>query len=152
MTLEYRKKRCGNNTLLYVLIGIVFLGCIAWWTMYTIKENHLQDDPMLWQLKGMIEPLHPKFKTLKLYKGAKSYTINKEKIYMCLKDEKGEYYPTNTLVYVLLHEAAHYLNRDDIGHTEKFHTIFQDLIDKATELGIYNPSLPPEENYCMYSG
>ena len=103
------------------------------------------------KLKKIMEPLHPDIKNLKLYKGKKSYTINKEKIYLCLTDKDGEYYPTNMLVYVMLHEFAHYLNKDDIGHTEKFHKIFQDLIDQAHEMGIYNASIPPIENYCMHN-
>ena len=147
MSLE--RKTSKNIFLLFVLFLI--LGCIIYWVYYTTKENKLQEDPMLWKLKEMLLPLHPEVKNLKLYKGDKSYTINKEKIYICLKDENEQYYPTNMLIYVTLHELAHLINKDDVGHTEKFHKIFDELLDEAYNMGIYNPSIPPIENYCMYN-
>lgn len=151
MTLEYERKGSMINKCLVVLIVLVIFGGIMWFVIYNIHEHHQQDDPMLYKLKQIMKPLHPDIKNLKLYKGNKSYTINKDKIYLCLRDEKGEYYPTNMLVYVLLHEFAHYLNKDDIGHTEKFHKIFEDLIDQAHKHGIYNPSIPPIDGYCMHN-
>ena len=111
----------------------------------------LQSDPKLHEIKNRCIHVHPVVKDLKLYKGEKSYTINKEKIYICLLDEKGEYYPMNMLIYVFLHELAHLINKEDTGHTEKFHEIFQQLINKAHELEIYNPSIPPIDNYCMHN-
>jgi predicted metal-dependent hydrolase len=53
------------------------------------------------------------------------------------------------LIYVLLHEFSHFLNKNDIGHTAQFHKIFEDLIAKAHDMGIYNASIPPVEKYCM---
>ena len=130
------------------ILCIIF---IIWWINCSIKENLLQDDPMLHYLKELISPIDPTFKNLKLYKGSKSYTINKKHIYLCLKDENNNYYPINMLIYVTLHEVAHLLNKHNVGHTEKFHEIFQELIDKATELGIYNPLIKPIEQYCNYN-
>lgn len=115
------------------------------------KECMLQSDPKLYELKKICVDIHPVVKDLKLYKGQKSYTINKEKIYICLLDENGQYYPINMLIYVFLHELAHLLNKEDTGHTEKFHEIFQQLINKAHKLGVYNPSIPPIDNYCMHN-
>jgi hypothetical protein len=51
---------------------------------------------------------------------------------------------------VTLHEISHFLNKEDIGHTPKFHSIFEDLIEKASELGIYNPSIPLIQGYCEH--
>jgi hypothetical protein len=150
MTVERTKKASSVNKTLIITGALLLLGGIIWWVTFCVKEHHLQDDPMLYKLKHIMEPLHHEVKTLKLYKGDKSYTINKQKIYLCLRDEHGDYYPTNMLIYVLIHEFAHYLNKEDIGHTEKFHQIFDQLLDKAHELGIYNPSIPPLENYCMH--
>lgn len=134
-----------------VFIGLLLTALVVWLIFHQIKEQYLQDDPMLRKLKKICLPLHPDVKNLKLYKGDKSYTINKEKIYLCLFDEKGEYYNTNMLVFVLIHEFSHWLNKEDIGHTEKFHKIFEELLAKATELEIYNPSLPIIDNYCTYN-
>jgi hypothetical protein len=150
MTLERKNKKGAFDWfVIFILLSLATFG-IIWWVTSSIREHHLQDDPKLHQLKEMLTPLHPVVKDLKLYKGKKSYTINKEKIYLCLKDENNNYYSNNMLIYVLLHEMAHLLNKDDIGHTEKFHEIFEGLIEKAHEMGIYNTSIPPVQNYCMH--
>lgn len=151
MTLNYTKKKgVFDWFVIFILLSMLAFG-IIWWVTSSIKEHHLQDDPKLHQLKEMLTPLHPVIKDLKLYKGEKSYTINKEKIYLCLKDKDDKYYSNNMLIYVLLHELAHLLNKDDIGHTEKFYEIFEDLVEKAHNLGIYNSSIPPVQDYCMHN-
>jgi hypothetical protein len=134
-----------------ILITIVVLGCTIWWCHRCIHERNLQNDPMLWKLKEILEPLHPEIKNLKLYKGDQSYTINKKKIFLCLKDKNGDYYNTNMLIYVLLHEFSHYLNTEDVGHTPTFHKIFENLLEKANDMGIYDSSIPLVKNYCGYS-
>ena len=90
-------------------------------------------------------------KKISMKKGNKSYTINKEVIHMCLKDENGEYYPLNTLIYVLIHELAHAINTMSIGHGPDFQAINEELLEYATEKGIYDPSIPIIQDYCEYS-
>ena len=85
-----------------------------------------------------------------LSKGNKSYTLNKEDIYLCLKDENDKYYEDNMLIYVLLHEISHSIC-DEIGHTDKFHRLFNALTQKAVELKIYNDKIPLIRNYCLYN-
>ncbi len=132
-------------------LGLLLLGLVCYMVYNQIIEYHLQDDPMLHILKEILKPLHPIVSKLQIYKGNKSYTINKQKIFICLKDENGDYYPINMLLHVLIHEIAHILNTKDIGHTPEFHRIFDELLEKATGLGIYNPSIPLIQNYCNYS-
>jgi len=131
-----------------ILFSVILTIILIYLIFSQVKEHHAQTDPMLDHLKRVVTPVHPVMSTLKLYRGDKSYTINKEKVYLCLKDKKGEYYPLNMLVHVLLHEVAHVLNTHDVGHTEKFHEIFDELLEKATELGAFNPSIPILDNYC----
>ena len=149
------KKNTKSNYWSFFILLFFTLTVIITWIYIdikeTIKETSLQEDPMLYKLKQILLPLHPDVKHIKIYKGDKSYTINKEKIYLCLKDENGEYYPTNQLIYVMIHEIAHLINKDDIGHSEKFHTIFEDLLKKAQELKIYDPYIIPIQNYCNYN-
>jgi len=130
-----------------------------------ISESFLQEDPMILDLAqtinsfiqnkkewtGELTPLNKGniLDHISIYKGDKSYTLNKEKVYLCLTDENGKYYSKNTLMYVLLHELAHVLS-DSIGHTGEFHTTFEQLQDEATKAGIYDPSIPIEPNYCGY--
>lgn len=134
----------------------LFIIILLLWIIYNqVYEYHLQDDPMLTTLRELLEPLYieyPQLRKIKLYKGDKSYTINKEKTFMCLYDENGDYYDLNTIIHVILHEYAHSLNTKDIGHTEEFYRIFEQLMKKATELEIYNPNIPVDRNYCTYSG
>lgn len=139
-----------NNFLTWIaiILAILLAGLLLWLVIYQIKEHHLQDDPMLHHLKTVLSPIHPVISQLRLYKGNKSYTLNKSKIFLCLKDRSGEYYPLSTLSYVLLHEVAHLLNSKDVGHTEEFHRVFDDLLDKAKQLQIYNPAIPIPEDYC----
>jgi hypothetical protein len=109
-----------------------------------------ETDPILNRLKEHLAPVHSGIKHAYLYEADKSYTINKDKIYMCLKDNKGEYYPFNMLVYVFLHEYAHAINKEDIGHTPSFHDKFDKLLDIATEMKLYDPDIPVIDNYCNY--
>ena len=120
------------------------------YSIYTqIKEDHDSSDPILKDIRSELSKVHPIANELEFYKGDKSYTINKEKVYLCLKDNKGEYYDMNTLMYVALHEVAHALN-DEVGHTDKFHKIFDKLLDEAADKGVFNPSIPIPSNYCEY--
>ena len=86
-------------------------------------------------------------KNISLHRGNKSYTINKKKVYICMKNEEGEYYNDNMIIYVLAHELAHVMC-NEIGHTKKFHHIFESLLVKLANAGIYNPSIPIQQNYC----
>jgi hypothetical protein len=138
-----------TNLIAYVLAAILIV-VLSWVIYKQVKEYHLQDDPMLYTLKEILKPVHPIFNNIKLYKGDKSYTINKEKTFLCLYDENGDYYPINMLIYVLLHEVSHSLNSKDIGHTDEFHRIFDELLEKAAKIGVYNPSIPIIQNYCNH--
>ena len=146
-----------------ILVGILITCLIAWSIYRQINEHYAQDDPKLQELKkkfeqffnqdryweSPLEMLNKKniMSEISLYRGNKSYTINKEKVFICLKNEKGQYYNDNMLIFVLAHELSHALC-DEIGHTEKFHVIFEGLLLKLTESGIYNPSIPVIQDYC----
>ena len=111
------------------------------------KEYYDSLDPMLSTLQTTLIPLHPKVKEVQFFEGHKSYTINKRKIYLCLKDKRKQYYPFNMLLYVSIHELAHVLC-DEIGHTPKFDSIFHHLLQRAIELNIYDPTQPILSDYC----
>jgi hypothetical protein len=149
-----------------VVIMSIFLIILVIWTIINqTNDNRLRSDPKLDELLYIIEPLFSNdynhtghmsslnnrdlLSEISLYRGNKSYTINKEKVFLCLKDSNGEYYNTNTLVYVLLHEISHVIC-NEIGHTELFHEIFTEILDKAHGLGIYNPSILVSTDYCEY--
>lgn len=115
-----------------------------------VTEYYEQMDPMLVRIKETLIPLHPCVENLKFYEGKKSYTINKKKVYLCLKDDNGEYYDFNMLIYVSIHELSHVIC-DEIGHTPKFHRIFRDMLELAEQKNIYDSSIPIIKNYCGHN-
>lgn len=128
-----------------VLMLVVVLILIA----VQVKEDMDEAEPKVMEIKRLISPVDPRIPKMTFRKGRKSYTLNKEVIHLCVKDENGKYYDNNMLIYVALHEAAHVLC-DEIGHTDKFYQIHEDLVQKATEMGIFNPSIPLVQHYCEY--
>ena len=137
-----------NIVCIFLLIIVIYIliHCVS----NQVTEYFEQMDPILTQIREKLLLLDDGVSRLKFYQGKKSYTINKRKIYLCLKDEKNEYYNFNMLMYVAIHELAHVLC-DEIGHTAKFHRIFQELLDKAEQIKIYDSSIPIVSNYCGHN-
>lgn len=137
----------ATPVIIAVIVLILFVLSLAYIIFNRVMEYYNQLDPMLKHIQHKLEPLDPRVKDLQFFEGNKSYTINKKKIYLCLRDEKNDYYNENMLLYVAIHELAHVLC-DEIGHTEKFHRIFKQLLYKAQSLGIYDSTKPIVRNYC----
>lgn len=115
----------------------------------TIQEQYQQKDPLLITIRNQLSLLSPMAGSLQYFEDDKSYTINKSKVYLCLRDQSNSYYSINMLMYVSIHELAHVIC-DEIGHTPKFHKIFSELLDKAVVLGIYDPTEPLVQDYCDF--
>lgn len=113
-----------------------------------------EQDPLLTELQSQLSVLHPRFQNLKLYEGRKSYTLNKNRIYICLKDRDGRYYNRNMLVYVICHEYAHLLCPEvdsTENHGELFFKIFDEILYDAEKRGLYNSKIPILLDYCGHS-
>lgn len=106
-------------------------------------------DPKLEEIRQRLSATFPEIKNVDLAGSNKSFTINKQHMYICTKDENGQYYDDNMLTYVILHELAHVLC-DEVGHTEKYKQIFRSLLERGHQAGLYDPSKPPIDNYCNY--
>lgn len=158
MTSSLKKKKnklsCSQNKFcsIFLIILCILLFCIllTYIICLQIHEYYSQLDPMLSRIKDDLVLLHEKANHLKFFEGNKSYTINKHKIYLCLKDETNSYYDYNMLIYVAIHELAHVLC-NEVGHTTKFYSIFHDLLSKAHNLGIYDSSKPIIKDYCGHN-
>lgn len=119
-----------------------------------LKENFQPEsrDKKMSMIRSSLEKIEPeKIRELSFFEDDKcAFTINKKNIHIKLKDKKGNYYDDNMLIYVALHELAHSIC-DEVGHTKKFHEIFERLLDKAAEKGIFDPSKQLLEKYCEKS-
>lgn len=153
---SYRIKRnLGNHTkktnwwlILCIFLLICIIASLSIYMIYNnLKEYYQQDLPKLNKLTEKMEGIHEKLDDVTVVPANKSYTINKSKIHLCMKDKNGSYYDDNMLTYVLIHELAHVIS-DSIGHTPEFYENFDQLLLKAEEMGIYDSSKPPLENYC----
>lgn len=153
------------TTIYTICLVLIILGFFAWLVITQIEEFHLQDDPKLRELKEKIKPIFNKknytgilecnnkrniLNEITLYKGDKSYTINKHKIFLCLKDENNNYYNDMMLLHVLLHECSHVLCTS-VGHTDEFNTIFDAVLEEASKMGIYDKDFEIIQNYCTYN-
>jgi len=138
------------NKILTALI-VIGLVVIVLFIVQRIREPYEQImDQKIDKLKDRISVLFPDIKNMEIYSGKKSFTIDKKEIYLCLRDEHGEYYEDNMLVYVLLHELAH-VHCHEIGHTDEFYRVFDDILLKAESAGVYTSKIPPIQNYCNHT-
>lgn len=123
--------------------------------------------PRLELLKNKLKLLSDKYPELygtmtqvPMYVGNKSYTIDKKTIFICIHDLKKEkenfskerksyYYSDNVLMYVILHELAHFLNKKDYGHTDEWRRVFMLILKHAEEVNIYDSKgEQPPSDYC----
>ena len=132
---------------LFYIIGIFLIVYCVFRILKTYKRGH---DPLIERIKFDLIQIHPKAKYINYFACDSSYTEDKKDMCLCLKDDKGVYYPYNMLMYVSIHELAHAISKSvDESHTGKeFLTNFDELLDKATKLGLYNPNEPLVYNYC----
>lgn len=107
-------------------------------------------EPMIEKLRSDLIKLDPRAATLQIFPGTESYTEDKERVFICLKDDKGNYYPYNQLLEVAIHELAHAICPVvDVSHTSsEWNAIFEDLLNRSVELNMYNPDEPKIPNYC----
>ena len=145
-----KSKQNVGDTIMIIISILLIIGIVSFFIYTQIAEHYARNEPKILELKERLKIVHPRVDTLEFFAGNKSYTINKQKVYLCLKDEKGEYYEDNMLIYVALHELAHVLC-DEIGHTDKFKRIFEELLVDAEKKGIYDSNVPPILDYCTYN-
>jgi hypothetical protein len=144
---NYGESKWNVKNIFFTLFIIICVVLLVGLIIYQIKENLEQYDPKIMEIKEKLSQVHPVAHKLRFYSAKKSYTINKEKVHICLRDENSNYYDDNMLMYVSLHELAHVLC-DEIGHTEKFNAIFDELLVRAEKMNLYDPDIPPIINYC----
>ena len=159
---------CTFWKLLSLVLFVILITIIIVYACKQIDRYNRSKDPKLKEISEAVFPIlssdnarkHPNLykrlegrhvaKEVNLFTGDKSYTLDKEDIFMCLYDENNEYYELNLLIYVFLHELAHVLCKS-IGHTDEFHAIFEDLQNLAHEEGIFDKHAKIDSEYCKYN-
>ena len=132
-----------------IVVIVIFFIIVLWASYMYFHEKALMEDYEIIRLRTKLLPSFPELAKVKLMKGSSSYTINKYKVFICLRDKKtNSMYDDNMLIYVILHELAHTLC-NEIGHTEKFKEIFFSLLQRAENHGLYQPDLPRPLDYCQ---
>ena len=107
-------------------------------------RSYHNEEPIIARLKFDCSKLDDRIKTVEFYPADESYTEDKKRIYLCLRDENDKYYDYNMLMYVSLHELAHAFSQGvDTSHSSKeFKDNFRDLLKKGEQLGLYDPKKP----------
>lgn len=154
------------KTILLVVFAAVVLLIVSLSAYYIVVrgKRKRQDNEKLSELRQKIEPIfketylegplssldgHNMLADIGLDTARRSYTLEKRNVFLCLRDESGQFYEDSMLTYVLLHEVAHVISRS-IGHTPEFYEIFDALLAKADELKILDRHFEPVEGYCNY--
>lgn len=79
-----------------------------------------------------------------------SYTINKgEQLVLCIRNLESKIHDINILMFVTLHEIGHYCS-ESYGHNDEFWYNFTWILNRAVEIGIYDPEDYNKKNkqYC----
>lgn len=112
-------------------------------------KNNLDPACVIEKLKEKISIVEPFVNKVEIVESkTNSFSFRKKKIFLCLRDEKCEYYSYNTLVYVLLHEVVHCKYENIHDHADEFYVKFKELLDKAIRHKIYNPNIKISKYYC----
>jgi hypothetical protein len=132
------------NVSLYLVLTIAVIA----YSVYSFSQPEPKENLVVDSLKERLAVVDSNFRDLDIRESDSSYTEDKSVIYLCLRDGNHQVYPTNTVMYVALHEIAHLLNKKDYGHTPTFYKVFNDLLCKAAAKGVYDPTLPHGDAYC----
>lgn len=149
----------GSNDTKYFLIGVavvVLFGISIFWYKHAF-DPYSNPSPLVKQIKSMYANVYPPKGDIPVKEGTEAYTLNKNSITICLKDPiTGKYYSWNTIAYVALHEMAHVIttkteygpNGKKNDHGPVFKRNFKKLLEKARQMGYYDPKQKIPDTYC----
>jgi hypothetical protein len=110
-------------------------------------------NPTLDKIRQDLIKVEPKAANLQYYPSHESYTEDKEKIFLCMKDPNtGKEYDYNTLLLVMLHEIAHAFSPvvDKEHKTPEFNGMHNYYRKKASDMGLVNLNKEVEPTYCKH--
>jgi len=116
-----------------------------------MKISSTSEDPILNEIRRRFTIIDPKFGSVPLKTGRRSYTENKSIITLCVVEpESGKTYDINTIMYVALHELAHTITKADgeESHGDEFKNNFSYLLKRAHAKRVYDLSKSIPITYC----
>jgi hypothetical protein len=128
----------------FSLMGALLVLLLVFKITMEIRDNFedKEQDPYLLKMVEQLSQI-PRVKEI-VYRSGLKY------VFICMYDKDGKLYPKNQLTLVLLHEIAHAIC-DEIGHTQKFQTILDELLEEAKKRKLYDPSIAPIVGYCSHN-
>lgn len=143
-------KLLGTLVLLFTLFYLTYKVL----TLTIDTYEHKVEDPLAKTLIEELRMVDPSIDAivdnLNFYNGVnRTYTMNKRDVYLCSVDANGQQYHKNQLVLAMLHELSHALC-PDVGHSQRFNQILDDLLQKAAAKGLYDPSQKSDPSYCQW--
>jgi hypothetical protein len=141
------------------LIGLAVAGIIISLFMILKKKNEQFCNTeecrvnmnVIDHLKNVLKSIAPDAPNYTIYPGNESVTVNKEHIYICLRDPtNGSIYSFDILLYVTLHELAHVFSKtySTKSHNSEFKTNFEKLLKRAYEKNLLPENISIPNNYC----
>ena len=118
---------------------------------FFMKISSTSEDPILNEIRRRFTIIDPKFGSVPLKTGRRSYTENKSIITLCVVEpESGKTYDINTIMYVALHELAHTITKADgeESHGDEFKNNFSYLLKRAHAKRVYDLSKSIPITYC----
>lgn len=143
------------NILIIIIVIFITLLLIFWTTRnyerFCETEECQADVDTIKHLKNVLKNIAPEVTNYDIKPGTESVTINKEKIFICLRDpDNGQMYPFDILLYVTLHELAHVLSKtySTKTHNLEFRNNFDKLLKRAYEKNFLPVNVTIPDNYC----
>lgn len=132
------------------IVTIICLTFLVIFTFLFVRAVESYDDPKTREIHQKLIQVDIRAKNISVKGSTQSFTEDKKRTYLCLRDEAGDYYDDNMLMYVALHELAHAISLSvDVEHkTDEFKNNFKMLLAKAESLGFYDPKKPLNYSYC----
>lgn len=130
--------------IVYLLISIIIIYSLSVITSKRCDEHTV----LISYIRGELSKFNRGYENIPIYISNESYTINKQKIYICI----GNNLLPEELMYVILHEVAHVITPVDEhseGHGPSFMRNFDNILNDASKLGIKTKQPNPQEYHSM---
>ena len=139
-----------SSLVLWTIVSItIIISTPSVYEWFTVHDK--QDYEVIQRLHNIARLIFPEVDDIIIVpNGDQTFTVNKNKIHLCLKNKDGTYYSDNMLLFALIHELAHVNNKFNVGHTEEWHAIFNHMLSIAHDEGIIDLNEPLPDEYCIH--